>query len=106
MGEKPIPKVTLVIVNYNGKEDTVEFIKSLQGIEYKNYDIFVTDNNSTDGSIEELKKLSKKDKRIKLFLSKANLCLVGGSNKGVEYAIKKNSDYILFIITSLHMETL
>ena len=44
------PKVSIIILNWNGKEDTVECLESLKHITYSNYEILLVDNGSTDGS--------------------------------------------------------
>ena len=38
------PSVAIIIVNYNGAEDTIECVKSLNKINYDNYKIFVIEN--------------------------------------------------------------
>jgi Predicted glycosyltransferases len=48
-------KVTIIILNWNGWEDTVECLESVYQIEYPNYDIVVIDNGSKDNSIEKIK---------------------------------------------------
>ena len=42
------PKVSIVILNWNGIKDTIECIDTLMDITYNNYEIFVIDNNSLD----------------------------------------------------------
>ena len=46
------PKVTIILLNWNGKNDTIECLESLKNITYSNYDILLIDNGSTDGSPE------------------------------------------------------
>ncbi|MCD4676681.1 MAG: glycosyltransferase [Desulfobacula sp.] len=46
------PKVAIIILNWNGKEDTIECLESLEHITYSNYEILLVDNGSTDGSAE------------------------------------------------------
>ena len=46
------PKVAIIILNWNGKEDTIECLESLKHITYPNYEILLVDNGSTDGSVE------------------------------------------------------
>ena len=48
----PRPKVTIIILNWNGKEDTIDCLESLKHIVYPNYNILLVDNNTTDGSVE------------------------------------------------------
>jgi len=97
-------KVTIIIVNYNGKRDTIELLDSLKKIDYKNYEIFLVDNNSRDGSQNILKKYAQDKKNITLYLSKINLGLAGASNKGVEHAIKNKSRYVLFMNNDMYVK--
>ena len=48
----PLPKVSVIIVNYNGKALLEKCLESLSKVNYENFEIIVVDNNSTDGSIE------------------------------------------------------
>lgn len=52
-----IPKVSIIILNWNGKSDTVECLDSLKEMAYSNYEIILVDNGSIDGSAEYLKNL-------------------------------------------------
>lgn len=47
-------KIYIVLVNYNGFTDTIECIESILKCDYKNYQIIVVDNNSTDNSMNYL----------------------------------------------------
>ncbi len=49
-----IPRVTVVIMNWNGWKNTIECLESLFQIEYPNYEVIVTDNASTDDSIQRI----------------------------------------------------
>lgn len=49
------PKVTIIILNWNGWNDTIECLESLYQINYNNYDIIVIDNHSEDDSIQKIK---------------------------------------------------
>ena len=46
------PKVSVIIVNYNGKILLEKCLESLLKVNYDNFEIILVDNNSTDGSIE------------------------------------------------------
>jgi GT2 family glycosyltransferase len=48
-------RVSVVILNWNGWEDTIECLESLYNINYYNYDVIVVDNNSEDDSVEKIK---------------------------------------------------
>ncbi len=47
-------KVYILILNYNGYEDTIAALESIVNSDYSNYQIVVVDNNSTDKSMEYL----------------------------------------------------
>jgi GT2 family glycosyltransferase len=49
------PKVSVIILNWNGWKDTVECLESLYQIDYPNYDIILVDNDSKDDSIQRIR---------------------------------------------------
>jgi len=49
-----IPKVTISIINYNDKKFIFQAIESAVNQGYSNLEIIITDNNSTDGTREEI----------------------------------------------------
>ena len=53
------PKVSIVVLNWNGWEDTIECLESLYQITYPNYEVIVVDNDSKDDSIEKIKDYAK-----------------------------------------------
>jgi GT2 family glycosyltransferase len=88
------PKVSIIILNWNGKEDTIECLESLKKITYSNYEILLVDNGSTDGSVEWFKKLYP---TIKIIENDKNLGFAEGNNVGIEYALKSHFDYVLLL---------
>jgi GT2 family glycosyltransferase len=48
------PQVCIVILNWNGWQDTVNCLRSLRKLKYPNYHIILIDNGSTDESIKEI----------------------------------------------------
>jgi len=80
-------------LNWNGKEDTIDCLKSLKNITYPNYEVIVIDNASTDGSVEEFQELVD----IKLIVNKENLGYSKGNNVGIQYAINNKADYVLIL---------
>jgi len=53
---KDYPKVSIIIVNYNGLNDTLECLDSLKKCSYSNFEIIVVDNGEivNDGTHDEL----------------------------------------------------
>ena len=59
--KKRLPKVGIIILNYNGKELLKNCLNSLlRNTVYNNYHIVVVDNASTDESVENGKKIFQK----------------------------------------------
>ena len=49
------PKVFIIILNWNGWEDTIECLDSLYNISYPNYDLIIVDNDSQDDSLARIR---------------------------------------------------
>ena len=49
------PRVSIIILNWNSSEDTIECLESLLQINYPNFDIILVDNASEDDSIERIR---------------------------------------------------
>ena len=48
------PKVSIIILNWNGWKDTIECLESVYQINYTNYDVVIIDNKSEDDSLEKI----------------------------------------------------
>jgi len=92
-------KLSVVILNWNRKEDTKLCIKSLLSSDLRGIDleILVVDNGSTDGSEEELKKIKTNGVSYEVILTGTNLGFAGGNNVGIKHAINHGSDYVLIL---------
>lgn len=88
------PKVLIVVLNWNGCKDTVECLRSLEALTYKNFQVIVVDNGSTDDSVAVIQ--SKFPRVIILEVGK-NLGYAGGNNVGLRYALKHDFAYALLL---------
>lgn len=88
------PRVIIVILNWNGKQDTAECLDSLSQITYQNYAIVVVDNGSTDGSAEFLKE---RYCDVEIIETNENIGFGAGNNFGMKRALDMEADYILFL---------
>lgn len=57
-------RVSIIILNWNGWKDTIECLESLYRINYSNYEVIVVDNDSSNDSVEMLKKWAKGKEKI------------------------------------------
>lgn len=88
------PKVSIVLLNWNGKNDTIECLESLKKVQYPNWEIILVDNGSEDGSPEYFEK---NYSNITLIKNKENLGFTGGNNVGIKKALEHGADYVLLL---------
>ena len=86
-------KISIIMPMYNDALYLKETILSIMKQSYKNWELIIIDDVSTDESYEIAKEMSKKDKRIKVYENKKNLGISGNRNKGLSLA---KGDYIAF----------
>ncbi|MTI33085.1 glycosyltransferase family 2 protein [Xanthovirga aplysinae] len=66
-------KVYIIIVNYNGWQDTIECLESIFNQAYQHYQIVVVDNSPTEYSIEQIKSWLIGENKYKLECNLPNL---------------------------------
>jgi GT2 family glycosyltransferase len=88
------PLVSIIVLNWNGRQDTLACLASLAKLDYTRYTIIVVDNHSTDDSVEVIRR---EYPTITLLEASENLGFVGGNNLGIEHAQKTGTDYILLL---------
>lgn len=91
--------ISIVILNYNGKNLLKECFDSVLEQSFSDFEIVFVDNNSTDGSVDYVKK-NFTDQRIKIIRSERNLGFAGGNNLGYknaagEFIVLLNNDTIV-----------
>ena len=97
------PLVSVIVPSYNVEEYIDQCLTSILNNGYQNIELLVIDDRSTDGTVEHIKALMKKDKRIHLFHNPEDHNIYGGAcrNIGLDHAKGKyvyfcdSDDYIL-----------
>lgn len=84
--------VSVCIPVYNGSATIVDTLDSVLQQTYKNIEIIIVDNCSTDNTVELVRGIS--DERIKLFCNAENIGMAGNWNKCLEYV---TGEYIQFV---------
>ncbi len=98
------PKVSVIILNWNGLKDTIECLESLKKITYPNYEVIVVDNGSKGNDAEVLEEKYKD--YIKVIRNKENLGFAEGNNVAIRKVIEKGkSEYILTLNNDTTVET-
>jgi GT2 family glycosyltransferase len=78
-----IPKICIIILNWNGIEVIESCIKSVLQTHYSNYKVLLVDNASTDGSPKVLKE---NFPDLKFIDNPENLGYAEGNNRGIKLA--------------------
>lgn len=91
------PLVYIILVNYNGFNDTIECVSSINKINYDNYKIIIVDNNSTDESKKILLNKFDNCSNIIMIFQDNNIGFAGGNNIGINFALKNHADYVLLL---------
>jgi len=88
------PELSIVILNYNTKDLTIDCIESLMRLKSETYyEIILCDNGSEDGSVEAIKE---RFPEVRIIKNKANLGFAKGNNAARG---KCQGEYILFLNT-------
>ena len=87
-------KVAVILVNWNGREVTLDCLRSLRAVRSHALHVLVVDNASTDGSVEAIQ-LNFPEAEI--LQQSSNLRFAGGNNAGIKRALELNAEYILLL---------
>lgn len=97
-GARPIeptrPRVAVIILNWNGVNDTLVCLASMAEVTYDNFSVLVVDNGSSDGS-EQILREALPD--LPLLQTGANLGYAGGNNAGIRQVLADAPDYVLLL---------
>ncbi len=81
-----LPLVSVIIVNLNGKQLLKDCLASLESNAYKNIEVIIVDNGSTDGSVEFIKNFKFKFGNVKIIKNRQNMGFAHANNQAVKEA--------------------
>ena len=89
-------RLAVIVINWNGIEDTLLCVDSLLKQTHKTLQIIVVDNGSTDNSKQLLEKKQSEvgEERLTTIYLPHNTGFTGGVNTGINYALARNFDGI------------
>ncbi|ODS36260.1 MAG: hypothetical protein A7316_02775 [Candidatus Altiarchaeales archaeon WOR_SM1_86-2] len=95
VNEEGLPFVSVIVLNYNGKQHLKECFESLEKLNYPKdkYEVIMADNASSDGSVEYV---TKSFPEVKVIKFNKNYGFSEGNNKAVE-CTKPKSEYLVFL---------
>jgi len=91
-GDTKPPLFSVIVLNWNGRHLLKECLDSVLSQTFRNFDVIVVDNGSTDGSADFLRETY--GGRVRLVPLENNLGFSGGNNRGLEVA---GGDWIVFL---------
>lgn len=111
------PQTVIVLLNWNGAQDTIECIRSLLRMEEQNFIVVVCDNDSADGSFEQLRNWGETElptgftiwectqpppthAKLILIQTGANLGFAGGCNVGLRYALLHTTAEFVWLLNN------
>lgn len=94
-------KIGIVLVNYNGKNVLMDCIKSIKNMNYEDYKIILVDNNSSDGSVVDIRKTYTD---IIIIETGENSGVAKGNNIGIKKALEIGCEYILLLNNDTEVE--
>jgi GT2 family glycosyltransferase len=87
-------KVAAVVLSWNGREDTLACLRSLEG---EGVDVIVVDNASSDGTADAIT-------GVELIRNDRNLGYAGGMNVGIRAALERGAEAVLLLNNDVEVE--
>src|SRR5258706_2929655 len=89
-----LPSVAVIVLNWNGTDDTVECLQSLLHVDYPRCEIVVVDN----GSLQSPRaRIAAEFPLVTCLETAHNLGYAGGNNIGMSYALGRGHDYVFVL---------
>jgi len=86
-----MPRVEIILLNWNGYVDTINCLNSVSRLDYENFGVIIVDNGSTDSSISEIGRVFPAQRVVE---TGRNLGFSGGCNFGIQDALSRGADYV------------
>lgn len=103
LGRSQAPKVSVVVLNWCGEEDTRACLESVLQSEYPALNVVLVDNGSPDGSGE---RLQCDYPNLDFIQIEENCGYTGGNNRGIQFAIDRGDDYVLVLNNDTEIDRL
>lgn len=87
-------RVTAIVLSWNGRENTLACLRSLEHVTYEALSVLVVDNGSSDGSADVV---AAEHPGVSLVRLAENLGFAGGMNAGIEAALASGGDAVLLL---------
>lgn len=92
-----MPNVSIIIVNYNGRDLVRDCLKALERQSFKDFEVLIIDNASSDISLDEIERFLKASPlsfSVKLIPLNTNVGFSGGNLEGLKHA---NGEFVALL---------
>lgn len=100
-GSRNAPHVAIVVLSWNGREDTRACLHSLLALEYPRFDVLVVDNGSDDGSPDMVRA---EFPSVHLVANPTNQGYAAGNNQGMRWALDRHADLVWLLNNDVVVE--
>jgi GT2 family glycosyltransferase len=90
----PTARIAIIVLNWNGKDDTLECLDSLTKLRYSDFEVIVVDNGSHDNSVAAIRECFP---RVVVLETGANLGYAEGNNVGIRAAMDRGAEFVLLL---------
>jgi GT2 family glycosyltransferase len=84
----------LIVLSWNGREDTLACLASLAALRGEHTEVVVVDNGSTDGSVQAVRAAHPK---VHVVENGRNLGFAGGNNAGLRHAFEQGGQWAVLV---------
>jgi len=88
------PLVYVIVLSWNGLNDTLACLASLEAVHYSRYQTCLVDNGSTDGTVEVV---GARFPQVTVIANPRNLGFAAGNNLGLRHALAAGAGYALLV---------
>ena len=84
------PKISVIIVNYNGEKFIADCLRSLEMQTMQNFELIIVDNHSLDTSLQQIKSFISKSPllhKVSILSTDRNLGFTGGNIRGFDQSL-------------------
>ena len=86
-------KVAIITITYNSSNVIIPFLKCLSESSFKDFKLFIIDNNSVDETVEIICKIKKID--VQVIENKKNIGVAAANNMGIKLALDQGYQRVL-----------
>lgn len=90
-------QVNVIVLNWNGKDDTLRCLESLARLTYADVDVTVVDNGSTDDSVAAIRSAHPE---VQIICTGENLGYAGGNNVGLRAALESGRPRYVLVLNN------